>query len=63
MTECEALQKAVERWGKEAHVRYRQGRLLEGIEPYAVGQWLGRHFEQNGQGQSWEEAFQNSDKA
>ena len=62
MTECEALQESVRRWGRNAHVRYRQGRMLEGMEPYAVGQWLGHVFEQHGQGQSWEEAFQNCEK-
>jgi hypothetical protein len=58
MSECEALDEARRRWGREAHVRLRQGTMLVDMKPYAVGRWHGTKFQMLGQGQSWEEAFQ-----
>jgi hypothetical protein len=58
MNEREALEQARRLWGKEAHVRYCQGQLPQGAQPYAVGRWIGRNFQALGQGESWEEAFQ-----
>ncbi len=58
MNEREAFEEAKRRWGKEAHVRYSQGKLADGARPYAVGRWIGRKFQVLGQGDSWEEAFQ-----
>jgi hypothetical protein len=58
MSECEALEEAQRRWGREAHVRFRQGTMLEDMKPYAVGRWNGTKFQLLGQGESWEEAFQ-----
>ena len=62
MNQNEAMAEAVRRWGKDAHVRYRQGQLSKDMMPYAVGRWKGKTFERYGQGQSWEEAFQDADK-
>ncbi|HEV3083553.1 MAG TPA: hypothetical protein VGY66_27480 [Gemmataceae bacterium] len=60
MNECEAFAEAKRRWGKEAHVRYSQGKLAEGAKPYAVGKWLGRQFQVLGQGDSWQAAFEQA---
>jgi len=57
MNEREAFEEARRRWGRDAHVRYSQGELPPGARPYAVGRWIGRHFQVLGQGDSWEEAF------
>ena len=57
MSEYEAFQQAQGLWGREAHVRRRQGGLAQGEKPYAVGKWIGHHFRIFGQGETWEEAF------
>lgn len=57
MSEYEAFQEAQRLWGREAHVRYRQGNLAPGEKPYAVGTWIGHRFRVFGQGDTWEEAF------
>jgi hypothetical protein len=62
MNQNEAMEEAVRRWGKDAHVRYGQGQLSKDTMPYAVGRWKGKTFERYGQGQTWEEAFQDADK-
>jgi len=61
MNEREAFEEAKRRWGKEAHVRYSQGKLPEGTKPHAVSRWIGRKFHVLGHGDSWEEAFQQAD--
>ena len=63
MNQNEAMAEAVRRWGKDAHVRYRQGHLSKDMMPYAVGRWKGKTFERYGQGQTWEEAFQDADRS
>jgi hypothetical protein len=62
MNQNEALEEAVRRWGRDAHVRYYQGQIPKGTLPYAVGRWEGRTFRMYGQGHTWEEAFQEADK-
>ena len=61
MNECEAFEEARRRWGKDAHVRYRQGRLPQREKPCAVGKWVRTHFEMLGQGGTWEEAFEQAE--
>jgi len=58
MNQNEALEEAVRRWGKKAHVRYRQGLIHDNGKPYAVGRWDGKMFDILGQGETWEKAFE-----
>jgi hypothetical protein len=62
MDECDALEEARRRWGKNAHVRHSQGKLAQGQKPYAVGKWFGHRFHAYGQGESWEQAFEEASK-
>jgi hypothetical protein len=60
MTDDEALAEARRRWGEDAKVRHDAGpRRLMG-RPYAVGYRHKSVFYVCGEGDSWEEAFQEA---
>jgi hypothetical protein len=62
MTDDEALADARRRWGGRAKVRHDTNRASGGSRPYAVGYRDRSVFIVCGNGDSWEEAFQNADK-
>ena len=61
MTDEEAAQEALIRWGEMGAVLRRSLDLVaQGLKPFAVGKSDGVLFEPLGQGQSWEEAFRDA---
>jgi hypothetical protein len=62
MTDNEALAEARRRWGDTAKVRHDTGPARRGSRPYAVGVRKIGAFFICGEGDSWEEAFQDADR-
>ena len=61
MSDEEAAQEALIRWGERGAVLRRSLDLVaQGLKPFAVGKSDGVLFEPIGQGQSWEEAFRDA---